>query len=154
MCDYGASGYGYIGSNITKNITGFNTTGYAAFSVPAGEPCVAAIVNANFTDLDISIIGNNIGAYSLTLAYPFQKNYTMVNSTLRLLPSHNIAYLYIGSISNSTQVGGLVWSPHPNPTVPDNNNNNSKKSGILGHSPVVMFTVSVFMALFAFTSVL
>lgn len=130
MCDYGASGYGYIGGNITKNLTGFNTTGSAAFYVPAGEPCVAAIVNANNTDLDVSILGSGIAAYSLTLTYPFDKNYTIVNSTLRLLPTYNVAYLYIGSISNATEIGGLVWSPHKTPVTPTNNNG-STKSGIL-----------------------
>lgn len=76
MCDYGVQGYGYIGQNLSNTTLGYETIGSASFKVPAGEPCVAAIVNVLSSDLDFKLVGSFVGAYSLTLDFPFNKNFT------------------------------------------------------------------------------
>lgn len=56
-CQFGVNGYGYFGSGDNQTGT-YENSGAAAFTVPAGQPCVAAIVNTNNNNYNLRVIGD------------------------------------------------------------------------------------------------
>ena len=91
-------------------------SGTQIITVPAKYPCQATIINNLGKDIDIFVVGSNVGAFYMNFQYLVQQSqFGKLDEFIHISKNENTTFLYLGSTNAQSQYLGLVWSEHVYP---------------------------------------